>query len=219
MLYSDFHELMKCVRYCENNKTLLRYFDLEEIVKFLLYVNQSGFIQEPYTIPSYFQSISDITMNSIKIYYLDVLKHLDGGASWNILHDHCIQTQQCKFPDRSLPKNQFRKIHSAETAAPLPNPAGATIFRQSSVVDSRPTDEQPATPPPNPFKGIQLTTTDAHTLTDGPTIYLVDDVDKIGKFYIQQTRIPDQVFKDIMVKIQENETLQKKMTSLEKTIR
>jgi Skp family chaperone for outer membrane proteins len=65
-------------------------------------------------------------------------------------------------------------------------------------------------------KGILLTTTDAHTLTDGPTLYLAEDVDKIGKFYIQQSKIPDQVFRAIQEKIERNNVINKQIAALEK---
>ena len=37
---------------------------------------------------------------------------------------------------------------------------------------------------------IKFITQDAHTLTNGPTIYLVEDIDKIARFCIQQAAIP-----------------------------
>jgi hypothetical protein len=46
--------------------------------------------------------------------------------------------------------------------------------------------------------GILLTTSDAYTLTDGPTIFLTEDVKKIGSFYIQQSNIDSNVFKNIL---------------------
>lgn len=48
--------------------------------------------------------------------------------------------------------------------------------------------------------GILITTSDAHTLTDGPTIFLTEDAKKIGNFYIQQSEIPKTVFQDIIKK-------------------
>ena len=60
--------------------------------------------------------------------------------------------------------------------------------------------------------GISLTTSDAHTLTDGPTIFLADDVEKIGRFYIQNSNIPPTVFSSIMEKIEMNNDLQEKIT-------
>ena len=66
--------------------------------------------------------------------------------------------------------------------------------------------------------GILFTTSDAHTLTDGPTIYIAEDVSKIGKFYIQQSKIPLSIFNSIMDKIAVNNRIQQKMESLMKTL-
>ena len=37
-MYSDYREIRKCAEYCEQNKTLLRYFDLREIIRFIEYI-------------------------------------------------------------------------------------------------------------------------------------------------------------------------------------
>lgn len=37
---------------------------------------------------------------------------------------------------------------------------------------------------------VAITTSDAHTLTDGPTIYLAEDIDKIGKYCLKIAAIP-----------------------------
>ena len=63
---------------------------------------------------------------------------------------------------------------------------------------------------------VNIVTTDAHTLTDGPTIFLADDVSKIAQFYIQSANIPDYVSNDIMSKIQYNRTLNEKIDTMEK---
>lgn len=44
---------------------------------------------------------------------------------------------------------------------------------------------------------VRVSTTDAHTLTDGPTIFLAEDVDKIGKYCLQQAKIPEVVLAGI----------------------
>jgi hypothetical protein len=67
-------------------------------------------------------------------------------------------------------------------------------------------------------KGIQFTTNDAYTLTDGPTIFLSDNVQKIGSFYIQQTKIPENVFKEILAKMGINEKIAKEIEDVEKLI-
>ena len=70
----------------------------------------------------------------------------------------------------------------------------------------------------NPASGILLTTSDAHTLTDGPTIYLAEDIDKIGRFYIQQSKIPDTVFSTIQQKIDRNNSILKQIKKLEQEV-
>jgi hypothetical protein len=68
------------------------------------------------------------------------------------------------------------------------------------------------------FAGIQLTTADAHTLTDGPTIFLANDVEKIGKFYIQNSNIPPATFKSIMDRIERNNEIQEQLTKAQQTL-
>ena len=66
MLYKDYNELCECVDYCEQHKTLLRYFDLQEIIRFIELVNHNDYIPEEYLIEEYFSTITEITMNSLK---------------------------------------------------------------------------------------------------------------------------------------------------------
>jgi hypothetical protein len=63
---------------------------------------------------------------------------------------------------------------------------------------------------------VNIVTTDAHTLTDGPTIFLADDVNKIAQFYIQSAGIPEYVTKDIMEKIQYNRLLNERVNVMQK---
>jgi hypothetical protein len=46
----------------------------------------------------------------------------------------------------------------------------------------------------------------------------VEDVLKVGKFYIQQSKIPEKVFKDIIEKIEQNNGIQSKISILEKNM-
>ena len=160
LLYENYSELRKCVRHCEANRTLLRYFDLSEIIRYIKYVTKHELLDEEYNIDTYFTSIADITMKTLKLYYLESLKHMDRDK-WQEAHRELKSTQELKF----------------EAAG-----------------------------------GIKLTTSDAHTLTDGPTIFLADDVEKIGKVYIQNSNIPPTVFSAIMERIETNNDLQEKIT-------
>ena len=64
-----------------------------------------------------------------------------------------------------------------------------------------------------------LTTIDAYTFTDGPTIYLTDDIDRVSQFYIQQSKIDPISFDKIMKKIEKNKITLEKIDKLEKVIR
>ena len=66
--------------------------------------------------------------------------------------------------------------------------------------------------------GTSLTTRDAHTLTDGPTIFLAEDVEKVGRFLIQQSNIPLPVFQQVSEKIAQNSHLQRQMDELQHQI-
>ena len=221
LLFSDYNELLDCIQYCEDNKTLLRYFDLGEIIRFLEYVVYNDFIEEKFKIQFYFNKIEDITMDSIKIYYIEVIKNINKN-SWLIIYSNCLETQQFKFDrglnDSSIKSDPLRKIKSIDSSRVLSQPNNNFINRTMSVSNETNNTINSSKIKENPFHGIQLTTNDAHTLTDGPTIFLVEDVEKIGKFYIQQTNIPDKVLNSIMEKIGENEIVQKKITIMEKSL-
>ena len=59
----------------------------------------------------------------------------------------------------------------------------------------------------NGTSGVYFTTKDSYTLTDGPTILISDDIEKIAKFCIQQANIPSVVMDEIMKKIEYNNVI------------
>lgn len=68
------------------------------------------------------------------------------------------------------------------------------------------------------FSNVLISTNDAHTLTDGPTIFLADDVNKIGKFCLQRSNIPTNVLDALNNAISFNSVINKKITTLTKTL-
>lgn len=200
LLFANYDDLMKCVVHCENNKSLLRYFDLQEIIKFLVYINQHpGAIPDAYKIDAYFDgNISNITMHSIKLYYLECIRKMCGHL-WNSdIFKHLAITQPLD--------NVFHKIHSVDVA---PKKSGDTLIRSHSVAGSGPVQGT---------SGIMITTTDAHSLTDGPTIYLAEDIRKIGMFCLQQTKIPEKILSGLLEKIEHNNKIQRDLDKLDKQL-
>jgi hypothetical protein len=59
-------------------------------------------------------------------------------------------------------------------------------------------------------------TKDAYTLTDGPTIFLAEDINKIAKFCTQQAKIPIQIMNEINESIGFNNKLHIEIDKLEK---
>ena len=65
---------------------------------------------------------------------------------------------------------------------------------------------------------VYVSTKDAHTLTDGPTIFLSADPNKIGVFCLQQARIPSNVLTEIMSAIDYNAVVNNKIATLTKSV-
>ena len=161
--FSSFAKIMKSVQHCEDYPTIMRYMDLGAVVDFIMYINKKNLVSDRYKIETYFTDIDEISMVSLKQYYLTLLKNLDPD-DYTRVYEH-------------FEKPKYRK--------------------------------------PAHDSSIHMVTTDAYTLTDGPTIYLADDVEKIARFCIQEAKIPDQVMKDIMEDIEYNNTLNTEITKLE----
>ena len=177
LLYPEYDRMRISVSHCLENKTLLRYFDLSEIIRFIKYVNENNMLDEDYRLETCFTNISDITMISLKTYYLESLSHLE-EEHWNKVYEHLSSTQVIKFPEN---------------------------YGENIPEDKRST-------------GIKLTTSDAHTLTDGPTIFLAKDVSKIGKYYIRHSNISDAAFTDITKKIDHNNVVMERLVKLQNAL-
>jgi hypothetical protein len=213
-MFEEWSKLQQCVNYCREYKTLLRYFDLKEIVKFIEYLKEARLISEDYSAESYFEnSIANIKMNTIKTYYLDLLSQIS-EAAWTNVYKYVFSTKQLKFNDDSAIK-KTSSIGSYSKGGSY-NPGGG-LQRMNSVA-AEPSYVDKAKSMSKASGGILLTTADAHTLTDGPTIYLTENIKTIGNFYIQQSSIPKAVFDDIFAKLTENNVLLEKISVLEASL-
>ena len=63
--------------------------------------------------------------------------------------------------------------------------------------------------------GVLVSTKDAYTLTDGPTLFLANDVEKIALFCIQQAKLPAKITDMIFEKIKYNNGINDKISHLE----
>tara|TARA_B100001142_G_scaffold319033_1_gene361974 strand:- start:537 stop:2957 length:2421 start_codon:yes stop_codon:yes gene_type:complete len=150
-VYDNVTDLKKSVKHLNDNKTILRYFDLDEISKFISYVNKKKYIPDRYLINNYFDDISNINVINLKLYYLKILS--------KIKNKPYIDTREYLLKKR---KQKYGSL-------------------------------------------IKITTSDAYTLTDGPTIFLTNNVEKVAKIYLKASNIPTNELSYLMKIIKKNE--------------
>lgn len=131
--YATSESLLNCIEHIKQCKTILRHLNVNEITKYILSIQSS--LPKEMTIEKHFIEMTNITITSIKLYYLK-----------------CLEFMATEYKDDWRPMKK------------------ECMFKSS----------------------IYITTQDAYTLTGGPTIFLTDNIKKIGNFYLQQAKIPEQ---------------------------
>ena len=186
-LSDQYSEILKIADHCNNYLTILRYFDLQEVVDFIQYVMKNGHASgSKMQLIRHFESLDEINMKNIKIYYVKLLANVKPDA-WSQIHAHFATSRKLRIPANNGIDAKGNK---------QPNVAGG----------------------PAGAAGVYVTTKDAHTLTDGPTIFISDEIEKIAKFCIQQANIPAIVMEDLMKKIDHNNLLNAKLQELENNL-
>jgi hypothetical protein len=232
LLSTDYTEVLRTVEHCENYLTILRYFDLNECAKFIEYVDTNNYIPRNMKIERQFGSLDDVSMQNIKLYYLKLLKNIMTGT-WGAVCSHFRNERVRKIQYNVGIDSKGNKIKKASSVGPGTNisPSGLETSKASggkqlsrtmsvqlphtqSTVDTT----VPTAPGLSGSCGVYVTTKDAYTLTDGPTIFLANDVEKIAKFCIQQANIPSVVMTDIMDKIDQNNIINEKLAELERSV-
>jgi len=203
-MHESYEETLAVADHCENYLTILRYFDLGEASKFITYVNERRLVPANLLIIRKFGTIDDVNMQAIKLYYLELLKNIEEDA-WAEIYTHFKRTRE-----RKVPYNVYIDAKGgAPTRAQIADAKNQLKNVSVSTV---------ATPFPFNTNSVYVTTKDAHTLSDGPTIFLTQDIDKIATFCLQQANIPPKIMGDIMDKIAQNNALNKRISELEKQL-
>ena len=247
----EYEEVKQIATNCDNYLTLLRYFDLKEVVDFITYVAiKNNFINSKMLIYLNFETLDDLTMKNIKLYYLKLLKNIKGGT-WGaivthlkinriqrILPNHFVDAKGNRIIQKSVSIESALTKKSVSIGSSLYNTTningGESIIRSNSDTSfmkihntyscelSKPVINTTTSGLGLGSGGgncaVYVTTKDAYTLTDGPTIFLANDVEKIAKFYIQQANIPALVMDEIMKKIEFNNSLNEKIDELEREL-
>lgn len=186
-LSDQYSDILKIADHCNNYLTILRYFDLQEVVDFVQYVLKNGHAAgSKMRLERHFESLNEINMKNIKIYYVNLLANVKPDA-WPQIHSHFVASRKPRIPAN--------------------NGIDAKGNKQTGVAGG-----------PAGVAGVYVTTKDAHTLTDGPTIFISDEIEKIAKFCIQQANIPTIVMEELTKKIDHNNLLNAKLQELENNL-
>jgi len=213
-LYKDYTHIQEVVAHCENYLTLLRYFDLEETVRLVMYLQKTPNIPASVKISRQFSSLDDVTMINIKLYYLKLLKSIYSGVWGNVYMEMYSSRKKKILPNDFVDSTgaRMKKTNSFGPGSSISSLNGGELVRvQSEQIFTAQSKECSV----GKF-GIYVTTKDAYTLTDGPAIFLAKETDKVAKFCVQQANIPEKVMNDILEKIDFNNTVNAKILKLER---
>ena len=214
-LYDEYSKILEVVTHCEENLTLLRYFDLKEASEFIHYIETNNHNRGASRFERNFASVDDIDMKSIKIYYLKVLKNII-PSSWTTVYNHFRLSRKKRINHNNTVDSKGNSItRSISYGSSVSSSKSGEPLSRIASVQIPPTNIDTNTDPPGSC-GIYVTTKDSYTLTDGPTIFLANDLQKIAKFCIQQANIPAVVMKDIMEKIEYNNHINIRIDEIEK---
>jgi hypothetical protein len=155
-------------------------------------------------------------MKNIKIYYIKLLKNIQ-SEHWPSIFLYFKVSRQAKISSNNTIDTKGNKI--TKTTSIGPGVINERNTKLSGAPLSRLASEQVIVDPKsNGTSGVYVTTKDSYTLTDGPTIFISNDIEKICKFCIQQANIPSIVMEDIMKKISYNNALNEKLDTMEKSL-
>lgn len=186
-LHSDYNNILTVAKHCNDYLTLLRYFDLKEVVNFITYTLSNNYGNAKTNLDRHFETLDDINMKNIKMYYVYLLQNIIRDK-WGNIYNHFKETRRPRILENNTIDPKGNKNNKGDT--------------QTSLGTS----------------GVYVTTKDAYTLTDGPTIFISNDIEKIAKFCIQQANIPSVVMEDIMKKIEYNNVINEKLHLLESEV-
>ena len=216
-LNENYSEILNIAQHCSEYLTLMRYFDLKEVVEFIYYIYSNKFGTARTNLDRHFETLDDINMKNIKVYYLTLLKNIL-PEKWREIYEYFKMLRKPRILENNKVDTKGNKIIKSKSIGPgivmettKPNVlAGTPLTRLTSEQFMHGKPEEP-----KGTSGVYVSTKDAYTLTDGPTIFISDDIEKIAKFCIQQANIPAVVMEDLSKKIEFNNAINEKLSGLE----
>ncbi len=197
-------------------------FDDAEITSIVSYdckktiplVNKAGFVEMPHHMYEEYNDVKTcaeyVLRNKTLLRYLD----LDGCVE-------LITTITKKFPDAAVERYSITRQFPDVTKVNMLTVKSYYLKLLANLDPTQWGDIRATLMKKRTKKhksNVYVSTKDAHTLTDGPTIFLSADPNKIGIFCLQQANIPQSVLKGIMAAIDYNAVVNNKIAALTKTL-
>jgi hypothetical protein len=175
-------------------------------------INKEGFVEMPHYLSTDYGAIQHIVQHCLR--YKTLLRYLDlGEAVAFIKFINTMQTTSqpdlitnrrltldLQFPTVDAINMINLKLYYLQLLGHIKPGAWTGIYNQ--LLSTRVKKQA---------SNIHIVTQDAHTLTDGPTIFLAENAEKIAQFYIQSAGIPAHITADIMKAIEFNSHLNEKI--------
>jgi hypothetical protein len=202
------------------NPTILRYLDIGECVHFIQEFEKTDYCNErdDLSLLSNIDHLDKVELMNIKLHYLHILKYMN-QETWEIVMGSLSLSRGLYIQPFIKPKSigPGSSVSSSSTQF-----ISKPLVRLSSISTETPNLHEKVVssiPPSSSGEfGIYITTKDAHTLNDGPTIFLTNDIEKVSQFYIIQSNIPSVVMDDIAGKIDFNSQVMTRIDMLEKAL-
>ena len=226
----DYDVARASAHHCLANPTLLRYLDLEECVRFIAYAESNSYVGVRHTISRRFAELSEVTMTNVKMHYVNTVINIIPGCWGGICIGLRITRKPKLVSNTSLDKmgTRLSKSHSIGPGSTVFSSAQTSTFNVTSKGGDKltrmksvaPAASEPMAPvvPLDANPGVYITTKDAYTLTDGPTLFLTDDLEKIAKFYLKQSYIPASTLAVILERIEFNNQVSERLADVEQRL-
>ena len=193
----DWKEMQRIVQVCESQLVLLRYIDVGEASRVIMAAEELKIVPEMADLALHFPEMASVSMESVKRHYLLLLRYLD-PKHWPTLYNYLAATPSFGPGPIRLVASPLQKRASVDILAANPAPYR---FPENRSFDG--TSANVCGPRESNY-GMYLMTHDAHTLTDGPTIYITNDITKMARYCIQQANVPTSVMTQLSENIQYN---------------
>jgi hypothetical protein len=198
----DYTKVLECVEHCKTYKTLMRYFDLREILRFIGLVTKRFDADDD----------SDDSDDSDAEHETETETETETDVDTDDNRGLAITSE------RYLPENMFGDIGDI-TMTSIKEYYLLLLENIRPKYWTRVYETLVGVRKPKFASVVNLSTSDAHTLTDGPTIYLTENVDKVAAFMLQIAKIPTVVMEDIMGTIDFNARVLEEIEKTEKLIK